>query len=150
MWKTLQNKSQNLFLIIFNYLVLYCMCLPQWIMIMFKLWTLFLAYALIICQMYVSEAAPTRWELCYYSYENKILTFKKYDNHLYLHTLLHVASWMKYCYLLEFLYSSKKTNKQSLQIVFGLLCVLLYLRWTTPIIYEQVHWQSLRDQCTVQ
>ncbi|KAL3993027.1 diacylglycerol O-acyltransferase 1 [Sarotherodon galilaeus] len=29
-------------------------------MIMFKLWTLFLAYALIICQMYVSEAAPTR------------------------------------------------------------------------------------------
>ncbi|XP_031604603.1 calcitonin/calcitonin-related polypeptide, alpha isoform X2 [Oreochromis aureus] len=29
-------------------------------MIMFKLWTLFLAYALIICQVYVSEAAPTR------------------------------------------------------------------------------------------
>lgn len=100
MWKTLQNKSKKLFLIIFNCLVLYCMCLPQWIMIMFKLWTLFLAYALIICQMYVSEAAPTRWELCYYSYENKILTFKKYDYHLH-------AEWN----IATLLYSSKKTKQ---------------------------------------
>ncbi|XP_023118055.2 calcitonin/calcitonin-related polypeptide, alpha isoform X2 [Amphiprion ocellaris] len=29
-------------------------------MIMFKLWTLLLAYALIICQMYISQAAPSR------------------------------------------------------------------------------------------
>ncbi|TMS13254.1 Calcitonin-1 [Larimichthys crocea] len=29
-------------------------------MIMLKLWTLLLAYALIICQMYVSQAAPSR------------------------------------------------------------------------------------------
>ncbi|KAM7424205.1 hypothetical protein PAMA_000512 [Pampus argenteus] len=29
-------------------------------MIMLKLWTLFLAYALIICQMYISQAAPSR------------------------------------------------------------------------------------------
>ncbi|XP_030582034.1 calcitonin/calcitonin-related polypeptide, alpha [Archocentrus centrarchus] len=29
-------------------------------MIMFKLWALLLAYALLICQTYVSEAAPTR------------------------------------------------------------------------------------------
>ncbi|XP_033972843.1 calcitonin/calcitonin-related polypeptide, alpha [Trematomus bernacchii] len=29
-------------------------------MIMMKLWTLLLAYALIICQMYVSQAAPSR------------------------------------------------------------------------------------------
>lgn len=147
MWKTLQNKSQNLFLIIFNYLVLYCMCLPQWIMIMFKLWTLFLAYALIICQMYVSEAAPTRWELCYYSYENKYWPLKStIIICIYIHYYMLQAEWN----IATLVYSSKKTNKQSLQIVFGLLCVLLYLRWTTPIIYEQVHWQSLRDQCTVQ
>ncbi|XP_039993934.1 calcitonin/calcitonin-related polypeptide, alpha isoform X3 [Xiphias gladius] len=29
-------------------------------MIMLKLWTLLLAYALIICQMYISQAAPSR------------------------------------------------------------------------------------------
>uniref|UniRef100_A0A8C4H896 Calcitonin/calcitonin-related polypeptide, alpha n=1 Tax=Dicentrarchus labrax TaxID=13489 RepID=A0A8C4H896_DICLA len=33
---------------------------PQGIMIMLKLSTLLLAYALIICQMYVSQAAPSR------------------------------------------------------------------------------------------
>ncbi|XP_063738082.1 calcitonin/calcitonin-related polypeptide, alpha isoform X1 [Eleginops maclovinus] len=36
------------------------MCFSQAIMIMMKLWTLLLAYALIICQMYVSQAAPSR------------------------------------------------------------------------------------------
>ncbi|CAK6969755.1 calcitonin/calcitonin-related polypeptide%2C alpha [Scomber scombrus] len=30
------------------------------IMIMLKLWTLLLAYGLIICQMYISQAAPSR------------------------------------------------------------------------------------------
>lgn len=126
MWKTLQSKSKKLFLIIFNYLVLYCMCLPQWIMIMFKLWTLFLAYALIICQMYVPEAAPTRWELCYYSYENTILTFKKYDYHLYLHTLLHVASWMKYCYF-SVLQSKNKQTITSHSFWFTLCAIVFTL-----------------------
>ncbi|GLD47445.1 calcitonin gene-related peptide-like isoform X2 [Lates japonicus] len=30
------------------------------VMVMLKLWTLLLAYALIICQMYISQAAPSR------------------------------------------------------------------------------------------
>ncbi|XP_041796838.1 calcitonin/calcitonin-related polypeptide, alpha [Chelmon rostratus] len=36
------------------------MCFPQGSIIMLKLWTLLLAYTLIICQMYVSQAAPSR------------------------------------------------------------------------------------------
>lgn len=46
---------------LFDELICVWMCFPQGIMLL-KLWTLLLPHALIICQMYISEGAPFRWE----------------------------------------------------------------------------------------
>ena len=56
----MQSAFKKAFFFKFNCPVWYILHFPQGITIMLKFWALLLAYALIICQMYISEAAPSR------------------------------------------------------------------------------------------